>query len=54
LVIDKYGLPDMMVTDSETDLTDIGLAVGGCSFCLVNGEPKTLHPGTDYGLSAET
>ena len=57
LVIDKQGRPDMMKTDSETDLSGIELAVSGFSFCLVKGEPtppdKTLHPRTGYGLCKE-
>ena len=57
LVIDKQGRPDIMKTDSETDLSGIELAVSGFSFCLVKGEPtppdKTLHPRTGYGLCKE-
>lgn len=57
LVIDKQGRPDMMTTDSETDLAGIALAVSGFSFCLVKAEPTppdiTLHPRTGYGLCKE-
>ena len=57
LVIDEQGRPDMMITNSETDLAGMKLAVSGFSFCLVNGEPtppdKVLHPRTGYGLCNE-
>ncbi len=56
LIVYKDGHLDMMGTNSETDLSNIELAVTGFSFCLMNGEllvqDKTLHPRTGYGLCA--
>ena len=57
LVVYKDGRLDMMVVDSQADVSDIDLAVSGFTRCLVDGEPsaadKTLHPRTGYGLCAE-
>ena len=54
LFISTNGLVDMKMTDFDMDLSGIAQAVGGLTFCLVDGEPSepddVLHPRTGYGL----